>query len=655
MDFLLYLLQRMWAWLASNGLTIIALLILIVLIPRIRRFIIAVATANLVDGEEESKGRRALIGAVVYIAEIIAYFVVIIALLNSFGVSLTAAAIPATVISAAVGFGAQGLIGDFLGGVFIIAEKQYGIGDWVEFHTPSGTVQGDVVSVTLRATTIRTLNGEEVVIPNSEARMCVNYSSRWSRAVIEVPVPMTAGGSVRDLEERTMAAARRGVAADGVREHVLSDIRIQSSTKLNPPSAIGQPWTVSMRLLVDCEPGNQWLVERAVRSEIIDTWWDDYGERASEAPLKAAGFPTAATAAMLAAAGERADEVGRGDLMTSPVARSRAWSRDEVDDGTSESDGSLEVEQAQKSALAADAAGGGSPRRRSDVPDAGARLDDEYRRAKDAGADDEELEAIDGDAVRRRDDAPTEVLAPVGAATAAGSTAETTAETTVDSRVGSTGDGADSPADGDDDADADGKKTEKLSSADAIAAGGSWKDLTNRQRVRRVFSAGGRARPSTVVMLVALLLLGMLNLAMFEPGEDQDGPAGWLAPSRFIERGEGDNGDAEETGTGTGRTDAPTTAPQEDQREDRTGTGEGTDGTGTGTGQRPGTGTGTGDTGTGTGTGDTGTGTGGDTGTGTGGTDGGTGTDTGTGTGTGDTGTGTGTGTGGTGDGTATQ
>ena len=595
MDFLLYLLQRMWAWLASNGLTIIALLILIVLIPRIRRFIIAVATANLVDGEEESKGRRALIGAVVYIAEIIAYFVVIIALLNRIGVSLTAAAIPATVISAAVGFGAQGLIGDFLGGVFIIAEKQYGIGDWVEFHTPSGTVQGDVVSVTLRATTIRTLNGEEVVIPNSEARMCVNYSSRWSRAVIEVPVPMTAGGSVRDMEERTMAAARRGSAGDGVREHVLSDIRIQSSTKLNPPSAIGQPWTVSMRLLVDCEPGNQWLVERAVRSEIIDTWWDDYGERASEAPLKAAGFPTAATAAMLAAAGERADEVGRGDLMTSPVARSR----DEVDDGTSESDGSLEVGQAQKSALAADAAGGGSPRRRSDVPDAGARLDDEYRRAKDAGADDEELEAID--------------------------------------------------------ADADGKKTEKLSSADAIAAGGSWKDLTNRQRVRRVFSAGGRARPSTVVMLVALLLLGMLNLATFEPGEDQDGPAGWLAPSRFIERGEGDNGDAEETGTGTGRTDAPTTAPQEDQREDRTGTGEGTDGTGTGTGQRPGTGTGTGDTGTGTGTGGTGTGTGGDTGTGTGGTDGGTGTDTGTGTGTGDTGTGTGTGTGGTGDGTATQ
>nr|MDK6642623.1 mechanosensitive ion channel [Escherichia coli] len=89
----------------------------------------------------------------------------IIAILSKFGISLTAAAIPATVVSAAVGFGAQGVIADFLGGLFIIAEKQYGIGDWVEFHAPSGTVQGDVVNMTLRATTIRTLNGEEIIVP----------------------------------------------------------------------------------------------------------------------------------------------------------------------------------------------------------------------------------------------------------------------------------------------------------------------------------------------------------------------------------------------------------------------------------------------------------------------------------------------------------
>ena len=117
MEFLLYLLQRTWSWIANNGLSIAALLILVVLIPRIRRFVIAVATGNMSEGEESTKGRRALIGAVVYIVEMIAYFIVGIALLGQFGVSLTAAAVPATVVSAAIGFGAQGVIADLLGGV----------------------------------------------------------------------------------------------------------------------------------------------------------------------------------------------------------------------------------------------------------------------------------------------------------------------------------------------------------------------------------------------------------------------------------------------------------------------------------------------------------------------------------------------------------
>ena len=117
----------------------------------------------------------------VYIVEVIAYFILILALISKFGISLTAAAIPATVISAAIGFGAQGVIGDLLGGVFIIAEKQYGIGDWVEFHSPSGTVQGDVVNMTLRATTIRTLNGEEITCPTPR-RGCVSTTPRSGHA-----------------------------------------------------------------------------------------------------------------------------------------------------------------------------------------------------------------------------------------------------------------------------------------------------------------------------------------------------------------------------------------------------------------------------------------------------------------------------------------
>lgn len=606
MEFLLYLLQRTWSWIANNGLSIAALLILVVLIPRIRRFVIAVATGNMSEGEEATKGRRALIGAVVYIVEMIAYFIVGIALLGQFGVSLTAAAVPATVVSAAIGFGAQGVIADLLGGVFIIAEKQYGIGDWVEFHSPSGTVQGDVVNMTLRATTIRTLNGEEVVVPNSEARMCVNYSSKWSRAVIEMPVPMTAGGSIRDLEERTLEAARRAIAADGVKEHVLSEIRIQSSTQLVAPTTMGLPWTVTMRLIVDCEPGDQWLIERAVRSEIIDTWWDDYGERATGNPLKTAEALSAHFGALPAGVADRfgqspatrPDSLDDADGPTTMLGAGRG-----AGPASRRGEGSLEVEQAH--AAAQDAAASGDERRRSDIPSAGARMDAERRKA---GND--------------PDDSGETAVMPRG-------------------RYGAADRDEDDPdvhdgKDGDDAA-------EKQSSAEA-ATGPEWSAMTRRERVRRVLSAGGRARPSTVVMISALVVLGLLNLATVEPGEGEDGVAGWLAPSRFTGESETtEENTGGETGTGNGgsTTAPPTTTRQQDeirppQNESGTGTG-----TGTGTG-------GTGDTGgTGTGTGTGGTGTGTDTGTGTGDTGGtGTGTDAGTGTGGGTDGTGTGTGTG---------
>ncbi|MFC3851098.1 mechanosensitive ion channel family protein [Corynebacterium hansenii] len=558
MDFILYLLQRSWAWIATNGLAIASLLILIVLVPRIRRFVIAVATWNMADGAESTKGRRALIGAVVYIVEMIAYFVIGIALLNKFGVSLTAAAIPATVVSAAIGFGAQGVIGDLIGGVFIIAEKQYGIGDWVEFHSPSGTVQGDVVNMTLRATTIRTLNGEEVVVPNSQARMCVNYSSRWSRAVIEIPVPMTASGSIRDLEERTLEAARRAIAADGVREHVLSEVRIQSSTELVAPTTMGLPWTVTMRLIADCEPGDQWLIERAVRAEIIDTWWDDYGERAESNPLQSAEAITAQLGALPAQLGQ--SPVTRPDAPktfsdTPDTVLGADRGAGPADAASRRGEGSLEVEQANAAKAAQESSGSldDDDRRRSDLPSAGAAMDE-----------------------RRRDE-----------------------ETKVEPAAG-----------------------EEAGSSTAVGADDSGSErMSKRERVRRVLSAGGRARPSTVVMIVALIVLGMLNLATVEPGEGEEGVAGWLAPSRFEGGGSGDDGAGKKTTgtetptrdggatTTTPATPAETPRPQDGERD--TGTGDTGTGTGTGTGSDE-TGTGTGDsgTGTGTGTGDSGTGTG---------------------------------------------
>lgn len=442
MEFLQYMLLRAWQWVANNGLSIACLTILLILVPRIRRFILAMTSGNMSDGDEQSKGKRALIGAVVYLVEVIAYFVLIIAILSKFGISLTAAAIPATVVSAAVGFGAQGVIADFLGGVFIIAEKQYGIGDWVEFHSPSGTVQGDVVNMTLRATTIRTLNGEEIIVPNSESRMCINYSSQWSRAVVEVPVPMTAGGSIKDLEERTVKAAEHAISLDSIKDAVLSEIKLQSSTELNPPTVMGLPWTVTMRLVVDCKPGDQWLIERAIRAAVIDTWWDDYGERAQKTPF------------------EPAEEItghARDDAMIEQLNAAKTKKLDDADSTPTELVPTVaDADTAETALTATPAVDKHDDGARSDIPHAGEQMDEARR-------EQEEQE----DEIKKLTNHP------------------------------------------------------------------DWSTLTTRQKARRILSAGGRARVSTIVLLATLVVLVILNLMTVET---ENGPSGWLAPSRWSDR-----------------------------------------------------------------------------------------------------------------------
>lgn len=280
-----YLLQSLWTWIVSHGLLLATLFIIGLLIPRVTRRIVAATAGKLGTEDEANKGRKAIVGASVYMIQAVAYTVLVVVGLSNLGINLTAAAIPATVVSAAVGFGSQKIIGDLLGGFFIITEKQYGIGDWVKFSGTSTTAEGEVVDMTLRVTTIRTLNGDEVHVPNGEARMAVNSSSRWSRAVIVVPVPITAGSDIAELRSRTLAAAEEATASEEIAADILSEVTLQSVTEITPPTAMGLPWTATLRLLIDVAPGRQWAVERSVRGRILEEWWRDYGERAEDTSL----------------------------------------------------------------------------------------------------------------------------------------------------------------------------------------------------------------------------------------------------------------------------------------------------------------------------------------------------------------------------------
>jgi moderate conductance mechanosensitive channel len=84
----------------------------------------------------------------------------------------------------AFAFGAQSLVKDYLSGIFMIVEDQYGVGDTID----TGAVSGTVEEVGLRITKLRDGSGQIWYVRNGEITRIGNQSQGWSMAIVEVPV-----------------------------------------------------------------------------------------------------------------------------------------------------------------------------------------------------------------------------------------------------------------------------------------------------------------------------------------------------------------------------------------------------------------------------------------------------------------------------------
>ena len=90
----------------------------------------------------------------------------------------------ASILGAALGFGAQWLVRDVIAGVFILIEDQFAVGDAIEVNNVVATVE----DVTLRSTRLRDFQGRLMFVPNGEMRVVVNHGRDWHRSVIDVPL-----------------------------------------------------------------------------------------------------------------------------------------------------------------------------------------------------------------------------------------------------------------------------------------------------------------------------------------------------------------------------------------------------------------------------------------------------------------------------------
>ena len=105
--------------------------------------------------------------------------------LGQLGLNLTPLIAGAGIAGVALGFGAQSLVKDFLAGLFILLEDQFGVGDTIDL---GNDVAGVVEELNLRTTRVRGADGTVWFVPNGEIRRVGNASMDFSRAVADIPL-----------------------------------------------------------------------------------------------------------------------------------------------------------------------------------------------------------------------------------------------------------------------------------------------------------------------------------------------------------------------------------------------------------------------------------------------------------------------------------
>jgi small conductance mechanosensitive channel len=185
----------------------------------------------------------------------IIFVLVVVMVLDEVGFNIGPLIASAGIVGVALGFGAQNLVKDFLAGVMMLMEDQYGVGDVIDMGEASGVVE----SVGLRVTRLRGIDGTVWYVRNGEVIRVGNSSQDWARAVIDVGVGYGEDPArVRDLLAE--------IAHDLVAEPDWSALALEEPEVWGVED-LGDH-AVVLRLVVKTRPLEQWAIARELRERI---------------------------------------------------------------------------------------------------------------------------------------------------------------------------------------------------------------------------------------------------------------------------------------------------------------------------------------------------------------------------------------------------
>lgn len=256
-------------WLGTQGLQIVLIILGSIILARLAGAISRRITRRITKGEESrdtlvrseaAKHGYALAQVITYVVVALIGVVAAVGVTERLGIALTTLVAPATVLGAALGFGAQRIVQDFLAGFFVVSERHYGYGDVVELWITGASepAKGTVEDVTLRTTRLRSADGEVITVPNGLITKNINYSKDWARAVVDVPVRndemMIAHKQLDDLCKETFE------------DQDVRPFLLDTPTTVGPQQ-LGTEESV-LRIVARTLPGSQFHVSRILRARV---------------------------------------------------------------------------------------------------------------------------------------------------------------------------------------------------------------------------------------------------------------------------------------------------------------------------------------------------------------------------------------------------
>ncbi|HER44425.1 MAG TPA: mechanosensitive ion channel family protein, partial [Candidatus Eisenbacteria bacterium] len=243
-------------WLLTNGTRVAAIIIGALIAIWVIRILVGKFKTKIGDPDrvniERAKRTETLARIVETTFRVVILLAALLMVLKQVGIEIAPLLAGAGIVGLAVGFGAQSLVKDVIGGFFILLENHMNVGDIVSIAGSAGVVE----SINLRVTVLRDLEGRVHIVPNGEISVVTNMSKEYSQALVEIGVAYK-----EDVDEviAVLEDIAEGMRNDGeFKNFILDPLEVLGLDSFGDSA-------VNIKVRLRTLPAKQWAVAREFR------------------------------------------------------------------------------------------------------------------------------------------------------------------------------------------------------------------------------------------------------------------------------------------------------------------------------------------------------------------------------------------------------